>query len=148
VARRQVEVYARSLDGPACGSGWSCGSGYLLDGALVLTAAHVVCTAGDPCPTVSVLVDGAGQLPARVLWHRHDDELDAALLEITEAGWAAPVWRHPVRWGRLVTSLAGQVCEAIGFPRVVATPRRRDSHHATGSSTRVRWIRLGCTRWR
>ncbi|MDQ2709438.1 MAG: tetratricopeptide repeat protein, partial [Actinomycetota bacterium] len=132
MARRQVEVYAQGPDAADSGSGWSCGSGYLLDDALVLTAAHVVCTGGDPCPTVSVLVDGAGQLRAQVLWYRYVGEVDVALLEITEVGWVAPVWRHPVRWGRLVTSLAGQSCEAIGFPRVVATPRRRDSHHATG----------------
>jgi hypothetical protein len=37
-----------------------------------------------------------------------------------------------VRWGRLVSSRADQECEAIGFPAVVATPARRDSHHADG----------------
>ena len=34
--------------------------------------------------------------------------------------------------GQLVTGRAGQVCEAIGFPKVVASLQRRDSHHATG----------------
>ena len=58
--------------------------------------------------------------------------MDVALLQVTDPGWVVPVWRHPVRWGRLVTSRAGQVCEAIGFPRVVATPQRRESHHAKG----------------
>jgi hypothetical protein len=51
---------------------------------------------------------------------------------VTDPGWPDPVWRHPVRWGRLVTTRAGQRCEATGFPQVVATPQYRDTHHAVG----------------
>jgi tetratricopeptide (TPR) repeat protein len=76
--------------------------------------------------------DESGLVAARVAWHRWDDEVDIALLEISGSGWVAPVWRHPVRWGQLVTTRAGQACEVIGFAKVVARPQRRDSHHATG----------------
>jgi hypothetical protein len=76
--------------------------------------------------------DESGLVEARVAWHRRSDEVDVALLVITEPGWRVPVWRHRVRWGWLVTSRAGQVCEALGFPKVVAEPQWRDSHHAVG----------------
>ncbi|MGB7796153.1 MAG: trypsin-like peptidase domain-containing protein, partial [Pseudonocardiaceae bacterium] len=129
--RRQVEAYGYWSDHPADRAEWTCGSGYLLGGRLVLTAAHVVCPGGRPVARVQVR-DESGLVAARVAWHRWDDEVDIALLEMTEPGWVAPVWRHPVRWGQLVTTRAGQACEAIGFPKVVASPQRRDSHHATG----------------
>ena len=129
--RRQVEAYGYWSDHPADRAEWTCGSGYLLGGRLVLTATHVVCPGGRPVARVQVR-DESKLVEARVAWHRWDDEVDIALLEMTEPGWVAPVWRHPVRWGQLVTSRAGQACEAIGFPKVVASPQRRDSHHATG----------------
>ena len=71
-------------------------------------------------------------MTATVAWHRHEGDVDVALLLVTDPGWPEPVWRHPLRWGRLVTSRAGQRCEAIGFPAVVARPELRDSHHAVG----------------
>jgi hypothetical protein len=119
--RRQVEVYGHWPDHPGDRAEWTCGSGYLLGGRLVLTAGHVI------CPDLA-----SGAALERVAWHRLDDEVDIALLEVTESRWVVPVWRHPVGWGQLVTSRAGQVGEAIGFPKVVASPQRRDSHHATG----------------
>jgi hypothetical protein len=132
--RRQVEVYGHWPDHPLDRAEWTCGSGYLLGGRLVLTAAHVICpdSVGQlPLHTVKVR-DESGLVAARVVWQRGDDEVDIALLEVTDPGWVAPVWRHPVRWGQLVTGRPGQECEAIGFPKVVASPQRRDSHHASG----------------
>jgi len=129
--RRQVEVYAEWPDHPPDRSRWTCGSGYLLGGRLVLTAAHVVCPAGRALMTVQVRTE-AGPVAARVAWSGHEGDVDVALLVVTEPGWPEPVWRQPLRWGRLVTSRAGQPCEAIGFPAVVARPEQRDSHHAVG----------------
>jgi hypothetical protein len=129
--RRQVEVYAQLPVDHVDRVQWSAGSGYLLGGRLVLTAAHVVCAAGRVLSTVRVRTE-SGLVAAEVVWHRYDDDVDVALLVVTDPGWADPVWRHPVRWGRLVTTRARQRCEAIGFPKVVATPQRRDSHHAVG----------------
>jgi hypothetical protein len=132
--RRQVEVYGHWPDHPGDRAEWTCGSGYLLGGRLVLTAGHVICpdlASGAALERVKV-GDESGLVAARVAWHRLDDEVDIALLEVTESRWVVPVWRHPVGWGQLVTSRAGQVGEAIGFPKVVASPQRRDSHHATG----------------
>ena len=129
--RRQIEVYAEWTDHPPDKPAWTCGSGLLLGGQLVLTTAHVVCPAGRPLATVRIR-DESGLAAAKVEWHRWVDELDVALLVVTEPGWHPPAWRHPVRWGRFVTSRAEQPCEAIGFPAVVADPARRESHHAVG----------------
>ena len=141
VYRREVEVYAEWTGHPPDRPRWTCGSGLLLGGRLVLTAAHVVCPAGAPLSTVRVR-DESGLCAARVAWHRCVGEVDAggvdvgevdiALLVVTEPGWTPPRWRQPVRWGRLVTTRAGQAGEAIGFPAVVAEPARRESHHAKG----------------
>ncbi|MCY7340624.1 MAG: trypsin-like peptidase domain-containing protein [Pseudonocardia sp.] len=130
--RRHVEVYAEWPDHPPERARWTCGSGYLLGGRLVLTAAHVVCRAGRVSATVQVRAESGGLLAAEVAWHRFEGDVDVALLVVTDPGWPEPVWRHPVRWGRLVTTRAGQRCEAIGFPAVVARPQRRDTHHAVG----------------
>ena len=130
--RREVEVYGDWPDHPEGRGRWTCGSGFLLAGRLVLTAAHVVCPAGGPLATVKVRGESGGLVDAAVVWQRWVDDVDVALLEITGRDWVEPVWRHPVRWGRLVTTRAGQGCEATGFPAVVATPRRRETHHAIG----------------
>ncbi|MGH3847274.1 MAG: trypsin-like peptidase domain-containing protein [Pseudonocardiaceae bacterium] len=130
--RRQVEVYADWSDHPPGQARWTCGSGYLLGGRLVLTAAHVVCPAGEPLTSVWVRAESGPLLAAQVAWHRYAGDVDVALLVVTEPRWVVPVWRHLVRWGRLVTARAGQACEATGYPKVVAEPRRRDSHHAVG----------------
>jgi hypothetical protein len=66
------------------------GPGILLGGRLVLTAAHVVCPGGRPLATVQVR-DESGLVAARVAWHRWDDEVDIAVLEIIGSGWVAPV---------------------------------------------------------
>ena len=130
--RRHVEVYADWPDRPPERARWTCGSGYLLGGRLVLTAAHVVCGGGRVSAMVQVRAESGGLLAAQVAWHRFEGDVDVALLVVTDPGWPEPVWRHPVRWGRLVTTRAGQRCEAIGFPAVVAQPQRRDTHHAVG----------------
>jgi tetratricopeptide (TPR) repeat protein len=69
---------------------------------------------------------------AQVAWHRYVGDVDVALLVVTDPDWSVPSWRHPVRWGRLVTTRTGQACRATGFPKVVATPELRDSHEAVG----------------
>ena len=141
--RRAVEVYGEWPNHPPDQKRWTSGSGYLIAGRLVLTAAHVVCKAGQPSLSVLVRAPSGALMTAQVRWHPHDHDRagspssvqgggDVALVEITDPGWVAPVWRHPVRWGRLVTTRPGQSCAAIGFPAVVATPQRRDSHHAVG----------------
>jgi hypothetical protein len=98
---------------------------------LVLTAAHVVCPTEAPAEKVQVRTE-TGPVDARVAWRHQNGSVDVALLEVTDHEWSPPVWRHPVRWGRLVTSRAEQPCKAIGFPKMVAEPQRRDSHEAQG----------------
>lgn len=131
--RREVEVYGDRVQPPPPGGGrWTSGSGYLLAARLVLTAAHVVCPAGPPLADIRVR-GGSGELVrARVVWHRRDGGIDVALVEITDPAWSDPKWRHPARWGRLVTSRPSQTAEAVGFPKVVASLQARDSHHAVG----------------
>jgi len=126
-----VEVYARRPEHAPDQPMWSCGTGYLLGGRLVLTAAHVVCSADEAAKTVRVRV-GPDLVAAEVAWHRPAYECDVALLVVTEPRWVAPPTRHPVRWGRLVTSRADQEWVAVGFPSVVAEPTRRDTHQAVG----------------
>ena len=133
--RRWVEVYARrqAAAGIDEDGRWGSGSGHMLGGPLVLTAAHVILHEGQVAREVRVRPENGGLLEARVVWHRHGGNNDVALVEITDATWKTPTWRHPLRWGRLVTTRAGQACEAIGFPSVVSTSERRESHHANGT---------------
>ncbi|MGQ0479492.1 MAG: trypsin-like peptidase domain-containing protein [Pseudonocardia sp.] len=132
VIRRAVEVYADWPDHPLDEGRWRCGSGYLLAARLVLTAAHVVAPDHRPLSKVRIRAEGSDLVDAEVRWHRWEDGVDVALVEITDPRWAEPTWPHPVWWGRLVTTRPGLSCEAIGFPSVVATPRMRDSHQARG----------------
>ncbi|MGH3612434.1 MAG: hypothetical protein ACRDRK_07505 [Pseudonocardia sp.] len=113
VVRREVEVYADWSAHPPDRGRWQCGSGYLLAGRLVLTAAHVVCPAGQVLSRVQVRAQSGGLVDAAVVWHRCVGDVDVALLVIRDRAWVEPVWRHPVRWGRLVTTRAGQRCEAV-----------------------------------
>jgi len=91
----------------------------------------VVCPAGRPLSTVQVRTE-SGLVAATVAWHRLEGDVDVALLVVTDPGWSVPQWRHPVRWGRLVTTRSGQQCKATGFPTAVAQPQCRDSHPAIG----------------
>ena len=141
---REVEVYAQKPDQDQDQGGWTSGSGYLLAGRLVLTAAHVVCVGGQALTTVRVRGEPGGLHAARVLWHRHDsDGIDLALLEVTDPSWVTPTWRHPVRFGQFVTGRPAQACEAVGFPHVVATPERRDTHHAVGQLNPKSLVKAG-----
>ena len=132
---REVEVYSDWTDHSPDERRFRSGSGYLLGGRLVVSAAHVVCPGGHASLRVAVQVrvgTGPRLLAATVVWRHPDLEVDVALLEVIDSAWPTPVWRHPVRWGRLVTTRARQRCEATGFPKVTATPSYRDSHTADG----------------
>ncbi|HZD15287.1 MAG TPA: hypothetical protein VE196_09225 [Pseudonocardiaceae bacterium] len=90
--------------------------------------------------------DEVGLRAAVVVWQRWVGDADMAPLEVTEPGWVVPVRRHPVRRSRLVTNLAAQASQLIGFP--LGQRRRRDSHHTTeeinpGSRTARRFLVLG-----
>lgn len=130
--RREVEVYAEWPGHPPDRPPWLCGSGYIIGDRLILTAAHVVCVQDRGLQTVQVRVESGDLLTTRVAWHREDELLDVALLVVTDPRWSSPEWRQRVRWGRFVTRRSGQGCEVTGFPAVVATPQRRDTHHASG----------------
>ncbi len=130
----EVELWAHWPQHDPADPEWSCGSGYTVGGRLVLTAAHVVCEGSRVSGTVKVrAAAGAELLAGEVVWHRSDGRLDVALVEVTDGRWRATRRASRVRWGRLVTGQPGTVCEAIGFPEVVASPRLRDSEQATGS---------------
>jgi tetratricopeptide (TPR) repeat protein len=89
------------------------GTGYLIGPRLVLTAAHVV----DPGVTPEVsLIRSKAAFAATVIWRRHDDSVDAALLQIVDADWPKDVTQTPVRWGRLATLRPGAAWKALAFP--------------------------------
>ena len=140
---RLAEVYGNWVDHSEHEPAWTSGSGYLLAARLLLTAAHVVCPGGTALADVRVRAQSGELAAARVVWHRHEGDVDVALVEITDPAWVEPRWRQPVRWGRFVTRRPGQRCEAIGFPSVVATPQRRDSHHAEGRISPGSLIKAG-----
>jgi len=129
VAGFVAEVYGRCGDGS-----WSCGSGFAVGGRLVLTAGHVVVESGRPMTPVRVRLLGAADfVAAEVCWSGLGVGVDVALLRVTEADWAAPARRRPVRWGRLVGTAPGVPCTAVGFPAVQAAPDGvRDSEQAAG----------------
>ncbi|MGK5534048.1 trypsin-like peptidase domain-containing protein [Streptomyces sp. URMC 129] len=92
------------------------GSGYLLAPRVVLTAAHVV--AGQESARV-VAVRGAGEQVCRVVWRRHDEWCDAALL-VADRDLLRPAVAsrlRPVSWGRLSDDAPIGDCQVIGFPR-------------------------------
>lgn len=124
---RVVEVYAQKPN-----LRWACGSGFVLGDRLILTAAHVVCGEYGPLDLVQVRIGDSALLAAQVGWHGVEAGLDVALLEVTDGQWPSSLWPKPVRWGRLVTSSAVKA-EATGFPEVVRTPERRDTHHLVGT---------------
>ncbi|MEU5242621.1 tetratricopeptide repeat protein, partial [Streptomyces asoensis] len=107
------------------------GSGYLIAPRLVLTAAHVlegVDQAAQTPVTVCLPDTGEREFAAAVRWQRWDDEVDAALLEVTDGdGWQIPqsltdlLARPPQRYGLLVGTRPHPVT-ATGFPRMQKDP--------------------------
>jgi tetratricopeptide (TPR) repeat protein len=110
--------------------GRSFGSGYLVAPGLVLTAWHVVCDDKGQLyadPIVRFLAEDT-VFQCRVAWAGRID-LDGALLELT--GSVPPC--QPVRWGQLVSSEVGIICEAAGFPvSMEQDDRLRDVEHLRG----------------
>ncbi|MGI5231724.1 tetratricopeptide repeat protein [Actinoallomurus sp. CA-142502] len=130
VRREKVaETFARRADGT-----WEFGSGYLIAPRLVLTAAHAVVVDGAPAPTVMVRFLGDPSTPTgRVAWWRHDDTVDAALVEVTGPAEHVPE-AATVRWGRLTGTRGGVRCEATGFPDAQRGPDDiRDTEHLSGT---------------
>ena len=109
----------------------------------MLTAAHVVCPGGEPLADVRVRAESGELASARVEWHSNNDDVDVALIEITDETWQEPRWRQPVRWGRFVTRRSDQRCEVIGFPDAVATRERRDSYQAAGRINPAGLVKAG-----
>ncbi|MFJ9816362.1 trypsin-like peptidase domain-containing protein [Streptomyces sp. NPDC101151] len=101
------------------------GSGYLIAPRLVLTAAHVLPPPHAPGKITVSFPDSDTRFPVVVRWRRHDETVDAALLEIPadHPNWPTPVTlrgargRRPQRWGRCVTGGAEVQVAATGFPR-------------------------------
>jgi hypothetical protein len=66
-----------------------------------------------------------------VAWHRWD-EVDIAVLEIIGSGWVAPVWRHPVRWGQLVTTRRSTPCRLARGEGMTDSPHQPVHTRETG----------------
>lgn len=109
------------------------GSGFLLNPRLVLTSAHLF----DTSVTARVAVPGgAGKRLCRIVWRRHDDICDAALLEADD-DLVADVSKcrvSDVKWGRVTDLSSWSGCEAIGYPRVsLREGKRPDTEQIVGT---------------
>lgn len=99
----------------------SFGTGYLIGPGLVLTAAHVLRTEdGSPrAPAVTFPADSvSGPWPARELWFRYDETVDAALLAVSGPTALRAADSEPQRWGDLVTSIPAHPVVSYGYPRI------------------------------
>lgn len=99
----------------------SFGTGYLIGPGLVLTAAHVLRTEdGSPrTPAVTFPADSAsGPWPARELWFRYDETVDAALLAVSGPTALRAADSEPQRWGDLVTRIPAHPVVSYGYPRI------------------------------
>ncbi|MFC9329583.1 tetratricopeptide repeat protein [Kitasatospora sp. NPDC057015] len=97
------------------------GSGYAVGGRLVLTSAHVTGPAGSRVTVFHPA--GGGTAGGTVVWAGTPRERDDAALVLVDD---SPHWRPPaapVRWGRLVTTRPGAVCETWGVPDEAQRPR-------------------------
>ncbi|MGW2654766.1 trypsin-like peptidase domain-containing protein [Streptomyces sp. NPDC001478] len=147
--RRVVQVRGRDGTGSD-----AFGTGYLIGPGLVLTAGHVLETEDGRrrVPSVRFPAETADQGPwrARVLWLRHDDVVDAALLRVDGPVAERAAGTAPQRWGDLVTGVARHRVVSCGYPRSQRAeragerPLRSEEHLAghispgTGASAR-RW---------
>ncbi|WP_406321202.1 NACHT domain-containing protein [Streptomyces sp. NBC_00519] len=97
------------------------GSGYFLTPRLILTAAHTV--AGEL--NVKVAIPGFGKVRCNVVWMRHDERCDVALLVADHPiqGGTAPF--PDVRLGSIDSLAPLPNCQAIGFPQA----QRDDDGH-------------------
>ena len=121
---------------------WACGSGYVVAARLVLTAAHViVARPAGPRSFHTLATSQDIRLRAehvdtlfsgRVVWRGEGENLDVALVEITDEAWPkAPA--TPVRWGRTTCQQTRVDCTAAGFPQVLRLPDRwRDREQLSG----------------
>ncbi len=93
------------------------GSGYLISPRLVLTSGHLFGTN----KTAQVAVPGGtGVHTCRILWRRHDDVCDGALLLastdlVDDASQCNP---EDIKWGTLSGISARENCEAVGYPSI------------------------------
>ncbi|MGW2219454.1 trypsin-like peptidase domain-containing protein [Nonomuraea sp. NPDC001684] len=123
---RVAEVWSRQAD-----ASWSSGSGYLIAPRLLITSTHVLSATGRPGLGAEIKVRTADRTrlwSAVCTWSSADPQVDVAVLEIIDGDWGDPPVA-PVRWGRLVSRRAEVVCQASGFPEVLAQPdgvRERD----------------------
>ena len=133
--RPVAEIYVRAVGEQM----WSCGSGYHIGSGLILTARHVVANDRERSPNSAKLrlLGAADLMDCEVAW-QGAGEVDVALLRVNHPGWVLPRSRHPVRWGRLVTSIPGTSCTGEGFPAVQQNPMKiRDIEQMRG------WINPG-----
>ncbi|WP_370420487.1 NACHT domain-containing protein [Streptomyces sp. QH1-20] len=91
------------------------GSGVLLTPRLVLTSAHVI--GPEPAEVTILTLDGRQPVSCDVLWVRHPDGCDAALLKTRHAV-AREGDLAALRWGEIVTREPVHGCQALGFPQV------------------------------
>ncbi|MFJ4795145.1 tetratricopeptide repeat protein [Kitasatospora purpeofusca] len=138
--RVQIRVAIRGEDGKGFGTG------YLVAPRLVLTADHVLDDLDPDGGRFAVTVcrpdDGEQEYPARVLWRRRDDEVDAALVGIdADCPWPVPeslsdlIARPPQRYGHLIGNRSHPV-SLTGFPRLQKDAERgRLDEHLEGRIT-------------
>ncbi|MFG2869839.1 trypsin-like peptidase domain-containing protein [Streptomyces sp. NPDC048338] len=117
-------------------------TGYLVAPRLVLTTAHVLGESpesGGTSVTVCRPEADERRFPARVLWWRKDDSVDAALVEVVpDPGWRTPDslrdlrTRPPQRWGRLIGTRPHPVT-ICGYPRMQKDGVDRLGEQLTGS---------------